>query len=261
MSAQLETAYRKQRDRLAATISAATARAFTQLYADPKAAIRTVVPIVETGQQISVSLVDAYMAAKTLQATGQGTVLGLDPARYTITALRNGVPAIDVYGRPFTVLDAARNAADPSQALTGAQAALDKLVRTDLQLAQTHSARDWMTEQAKTATAETRIVGWRRVTDGDPCALCAAAATRTYHTGDLMPIHEHCSCTVEPLWGEHAVASVGTTVRVEIDPELGPRLMADGWSSVGPRIKPHERDEHTPLESIPLGTLDVGALI
>lgn len=248
MTVQLDVAYRTQRDRLAATVTAAAAHVFARLApVNQTSAIQTVVPLVEHGQQITVSLVDAYMAAKALAATKQGTVLGLDPARYTISALRNGADAIDVYRRAFN------GPADQQPA------ALDKLVRTDLQLAQTHSARDWMTEQAKTATDETRIVGWRRVTDGDPCALCAQAATRTYYTGDLMPIHEHCSCTVEPLWGQHDVASVGTTVRVELDPELGPRLMADTWSSVGPRIKP--RDELTPLETISLGTLDVGPLV
>lgn len=253
MSAQLDIAYRAQRSRLSATVAAAAARAFTTLYSDPKATIQTVVPIVQSGQRLGVSLVDAYMAAKTLEATGQGSVIGLDAARYTIAALRNGVPADDVYSRPFNGF----SGGDRQKALVGAHAALDKLVRTDLQLAQTHSARDWMTEQAKTATDETRIVGWRRVTDGDPCALCAAAATRTYRTADLMPIHEHCGCHVEPLWGEHAVGSVGTTVRVEIDPELGPRLMADTWSSVGPRIKP---DEHT-SPTIDLGSLDIAPVL
>jgi hypothetical protein len=51
-----------------------------------------------------------------------------------------------------------------------------------------------------------------------------------------MPIHEHCTCGVQPLYGTEPVASVGTTVRVEHDPELGPRLMADNWTPVGPRI-------------------------
>jgi hypothetical protein len=194
VTVQLDDAYRTQRDRLAATVTAATARVFARLApVDQSAAIQTVVPLVEHGQQMTVSLVDAYMAAKLLAATKQGTVLGLDPARYTISALRNGAAPSTSTRRAFN---------GDAEQLSSA-AALDKLVRTDLQLAQTHSARDWMTEQAKTATDETRIVGWRRVTDGDPCALCAAASTRTYRTNDLMPIHEHCSCTVEPLWGDH----------------------------------------------------------
>ena len=68
------------------------------------------------------------------------------------------------------------------------------------------------------------------------CALCEAAATRTYRIADLLPIHEHCTCGVLPLYGTEPVPSVGTAVRVEDDPELGPRLMADNWSNVGPRL-------------------------
>jgi hypothetical protein len=257
MSAPLEVAYRAQRNRVTRLVTAAASHALTQFSSERAAAIASVIPVVEAGQRHTVALVDAYMAAKTLDAIGAGTVVGLNPAKYTITALRNGAAAADVYGRVFNGFQPGK---DPQQALSEAHATLDKLARTDLQLAQTHSARDWMNEQAKTATDEARIVGWRRVTDGDPCALCAAAATRTYRTADLMPIHEHCECGVEPLWGEHAVASVGTTVRVEIDPEIGPRLMADTWSPVGPRINPNE-DDRTPLESIPLGSLDVGTLV
>lgn len=228
---ELDAAYRARRLALNALVTATVARAFA-LQRSPK----MVIPIVEAGQRHTVALVDAYMAAKLIQATGQGTVLGLDPSRYTTHALRK-VAAEAVYGRALTVLEAL-NRTDQERALVGAQAAIEKLVRTDLQLAQTHAARDWMTEHDAKATDETRIVGYRRVLTGPGphCGLCTAAASRTYRISDLMPIHEHCGCTVEPLWGEHDVAAVGTTVRVEIDPELGPRLMAEDWSSVGPRL-------------------------
>ena len=96
-------------------------------------------------------------------------------------------------------------------------------------MAQTNSARDWMQD-------EVTIVGWRRILNLPSCELCTIAATRTYRKSDLAGIHEHCDCTVSPLFGTEPVASVGTTVRVEMDPEIGARLMADSWSSVGPRL-------------------------
>lgn len=228
-------AYRSQRLRLAATVSAAAARLLAYLSGDQAAAIAAIVPVVEAGQRHTVSLVDAYMAAKTLQATGAGTVIGLDPALYTISELRNGVAADIVYQRAFNTL-ISPDATDVGVAR--AFNALDKLVRTDLQLTQTHAARDWMTQDTLTATSELRIVGYRRVLTGPGphCALCEAASTRTYRVSDLMPIHEHCGCTVEPIYGTQPVASTGTTVRVENDPEIGPRLMADNWSDVGPRL-------------------------
>lgn len=227
----LDVAYQAQRVRLSVAVTAAAAAVWARAYHDRAQAVAQMVQIVAAGQRHVVALVDAYMAAKTLQATGAGSVKGLDPALYTIAALR-GVAADVVYGRPFGALGAAlaRGEEQPQAAASGLAAA-EKLAATDLQLAQTHSAKDWM-------AAEATIVGYRRLLTGPGphCALCELASTRTYRKADLLPIHEHCGCTVEPLWGTHAVASVGTVVRVEHDPELGPRLMATDWSPVGPRL-------------------------
>jgi len=228
-STPLDHAYQVQRQRLSQAVTAAAAAIWARSYGDRVQAVNQSVQIVTAGQRHVVALVDSYFALKMAAATGAGAVKGLDPARYTIEALRR-VPADVVYARPFGALGAAFNAgADNAQAVDSGLSALTKLASTDLQLAQTHSASDWM-------QGESTIVGWRRVTDGNPCELCGLAATRTYRKEDLMPIHEHCGCTVEPLWGTHAVASVGTVVTVENDPELGPRLMAASWSPVGPRL-------------------------
>lgn len=227
----LDVAYQTHRLRLASTVAASAAAQWAATRANRPQSIQRVVQAVEAGQAHTVRLVDAYMTAKTLQVTGAGVLKGLDPALYTTTSLR-GVPATTVYSRPFGALHAlTADGAHPADAERAALASLDKLVRTDLQLAQTTAARDWM-------AAEPTIIGYRRVLSGPGphCALCTAAATRTYRKSDLMPIHEHCTCAVEPLWGTAHVASIGTTVRVELDPELGPRLMADDWSPVGPRI-------------------------
>lgn len=178
------------------------------------------------------------MTAKTLHATDRRVQITLDPARYTTAAIRQ-VAADAVYGRPFGAYGAfVKDGAHPADALRAATASATKLAATDLQLAQTHAARDWMSAALEGATDELRIVGYRRVLTGPGphCDLCTAASTRTYRVSDLMPIHEHCGCTVEPLYGTEPVASIGTTVRVEDDPEIGPRLLADSWSDVGPRL-------------------------
>lgn len=229
-----DRAYLRRRLALANAVVAAAKRALTLLSRDEQAALQAIIGTVEAGQQQAVTLVDAYMAAKMLQATGTGTVLGLDPANYTISAIR-GVPAVDVYRRAFNTL--ALRSPQPD-GLARAQGALDKLVRTDLQLAQTHAARDWMTQQAENAHGDLRVVGYKRVLTGagPHCRLCELAATRVYHVRDLMPIHEHCGCTVEPVWGRHDISSISAAVRVEIDPELGPRLMAEQWSPVGATV-------------------------
>lgn len=172
------------------------------------------------------------MVAKAMEDGVNLRRVGLDPASYTTTILR-GIEAATVYGRPFGAYGAFLNEGQSQEAaIRAAKSAVSKLAATDLQLAQTHAARDVM-------VAEPRIVGYRRVLSGPGphCKLCELASTRTYKTSDLAAIHEHCTCGVQPLFGTEAVASLGTTVRIDDDPELGPRLMADTWSPVGPRIQ------------------------
>lgn len=241
----LDTAYQAQRIRLTATVTAATASAWAQHYKDRNATIQRVVGIVTAGQAHTVRLVDSYMTAKAVQATGSGTLKHLDPKRY-ITDILRGLPAAEVYSRPFGAYGSfLKDGAHPKEALRAAQSSVSKLAATDLQLAQTHSARDWMQHDV---TEGLRIVGYRRVLSGPGphCSLCTAASTRTYKISDLLPIHEHCTCTAEPLWGTEPVPSIGTTVRVDVDPELGPRLMADDWTPVGPRLNLDE--EHPALD-------------
>lgn len=223
--APVDAAYRTQRLRLISTVNAATASVWAQGFRDRERVIQEVLRIVHAGQAQTVALVDAYMAVK-----AQAPVRGLAPDAYTVALLR-GVPAEEVYGRPFGALGAhLAGGTEFGAAFQSGRDSLGRLVRTDLQLAQTHSARDWM-------AGEDRVVGYRRVLGGGKnCSLCVSASTRTYRKEDLMPIHEHCSCSVEPVFGVEPVASVGTSVRVETDPELGPRLMAESWSQTGPRL-------------------------
>lgn len=70
---------------------------------------------------------------------------------------------------------------------------------------------------AGTADRDRRAVGWRRVTDGDPCAFCAMLATRgvigqgtLYSSGATAgdeayggsEYHKKCGCTAEIVYGE-----------------------------------------------------------
>lgn len=58
---------------------------------------------------------------------------------------------------------------------------------------------------AATAGRDRRAVGWRRVTDGNPCAFCAMLASRgpVYRdaaAADGIQYHSHCGCTAEPAY-------------------------------------------------------------
>lgn len=58
---------------------------------------------------------------------------------------------------------------------------------------------------AATAGRDRKAVGWRRVTDGNPCAFCAMLASRgpVYRdaaAADGLQYHAHCGCTAEPAY-------------------------------------------------------------
>mgnify|MGYP006982268730 FL=1 len=58
---------------------------------------------------------------------------------------------------------------------------------------------------AATAGRDRRAVGWRRVTDGNPCAFCAMLASRgpVYRdaaAADGIQYHSYCGCTAEPAY-------------------------------------------------------------
>lgn len=73
------------------------------------------------------------------------------------------------------------------------------------------------------------IVGYRRVYDGG-CKYCLEAAQLMYHSGNLMPLHEHCGCGIAPVYSDDPFASRGFHPEGsgEPDPELGMRLDQTG---------------------------------
>jgi len=225
VTAELDAVYRSQRLRLTGTVAAAAASAWSSVYRDRERAVATLVPLVEAGQAQTVALVSGYMTAKATAAGERVATRGLERELYTIAALR-GLAAEKVYERPFGALAGQlAQGAEFAQAFASSRASLNRLVRTDLQLAQTHAARDWM-------AGEERVVGYRRVLGpGKNCPLCISASTRTYFKAELLPIHERCRCSVSPLFGSAPVASVGTKVRVVDDPELGARLLEESWAA------------------------------
>lgn len=66
---------------------------------------------------------------------------------------------------------------------------------------------------ARGAQSDRRAIGWRRVTDGNPCAFCALLAGRgpvykarnvSVVRGDSLRYHGHCGCTAEVVYGTWA---------------------------------------------------------
>ncbi len=58
------------------------------------------------------------------------------------------------------------------------------------------------------STANVKVTRFRRVVrpelskSGQVCGLCLVASHNTYESGELMPIHQGCNCTVMPIIGE-----------------------------------------------------------
>lgn len=82
---------------------------------------------------------------------------------------------------------------------------------TDLELATTHAAREFMAE-------EPRIRFFRRVLTGaESCGLCVIASTQRYHKADLLPIHPNCDCVIAPIYGDQDPGRVINSKRVTDD--------------------------------------------
>jgi hypothetical protein len=209
--------------------------------ADIAALVGQLVPFMAGARQHTATLTDAYLAAVAARALDRPAAPVGVPADVVDEENLRGVDAETVYTRAgVTVWTALANGDDIEQAASSGLSRLQAMLATDLQLAMTHSARYVM-------TASPHVVGYERVTDGHCCDLCELAADRVYHKADLLPIHAHCSCTVEPLFqtgsavrvpvsttGETSGQDDGDRPIVHMHGEIGPVLAVRGQHFTGP---------------------------
>jgi hypothetical protein len=114
--------------------------------------------------------------------------------------------------------------ATPQEATDRGALRVVALVAAGLQLAHTHSARHVMRAR--------HVKRYRRSARATACRLCSLAASQTYDSDDLMPIHDGCACLVVPVWGNAALPGESSTadeayeddVAVRDHGELGPIL-------------------------------------
>jgi hypothetical protein len=190
----LDLAYQRQLIGLRRATSARVATVFTSLgdWSDDAVFVERAVPIAHTGARAAVALTDAYLA----RSAGIGA-LGVNP-QSVVGSLRNGADPAEVYRRPLTQLwNDLSNGKPFPDALAGATTRASTIAETDVGLAARDAVVEWAAEAESRNAA--KIYGWERVTDGDACTFCLLASTQRYTTDQLMPMHDHCFCSVAPL--------------------------------------------------------------
>ncbi len=168
--------------------------------------VQVVVPIIGSAQATAVAATRAYLGA----AIGEQVDVDVDRALAT-----RGVDPAEVYRRPVVVARTAlAEGRSWAEAMRLAGDRVVQLAETDVALAARDASRQVL-------QGSSRVVGYRRVTDGQACPLCNLAATQRYHVEQLMPIHGRCGCTVAPIVG---AADPGRI----IDRQALAKLKADG---------------------------------
>lgn len=154
---------------------------------------KAALPVLIAGQRQVASLTTTYLERLYRDIANESSRVALDFNRVTGTALR-GVDPSTVYERPFTTVWTSLSNGEPFDlALEHGTNRLESLIKTDLQLARTHTAREVTVDQPG---VEFTI----RVPIGEyNCALCLVAATQRYRKQNLLPIHPGCDCLVKTV--------------------------------------------------------------
>jgi len=143
----LDKAYTAQRRGLATAVANGVAMAWiARKEGDDQSFLKPAIQLVEGGMRHTVSMVDAYFTHKANLAAGRiiHGVKGMSDHDSTIQALR-GVPAEEVYSRVFGKFFFQLGDGVPqAQAEEAARKYAYKLASTDMQLAQTHAAKEWI---------------------------------------------------------------------------------------------------------------------
>jgi hypothetical protein len=193
------TATASLRDRLAAYMEVVWRGLGIYRNAQAATFAREVVPVVQAAQVQMSSLTSGYLANAQSYTLGiPAQVVAVDPREVSGAVLRNGVPPVEVYERPFHQVwrDLSQGTPVDKAVEAGMRSAVSSAL-TDVQLAKTHTAQKVIDRTKITA----KPYWYKRVLEGPAsCGLCVVASTQAYHVGTLLPIHPGCDCDVEPQW-------------------------------------------------------------
>ncbi|MGW6948974.1 hypothetical protein ACWGHD_18870 [Streptomyces xanthophaeus] len=166
-------------------------------------------PVILAGQRQVATLTTSYLERLYREITDEESRGDLDLDRVTGRALRDVDPE-EVYERPFkTVWHALSEDVAFDAALAQGAHRLETIVKTDLQLARTHTVREVTADQEGVEYTVRELQG-----EYD-CALCMIAATQRYHKRDLAPIHPGCDCLVKTVRADYDPGQVIDEERLE----------------------------------------------
>jgi hypothetical protein len=165
--------------------------------ADARRFQRTALPLILAGERQVATLTASYLEQLYKDVDAHGPRVRLDLDTVTGRALR-GVDPVDVYERPFKELRAALgDDVSLDEAVKRGARRLETLVKTDLQLARTHTVREVSADMPRFEYTVRELQG-----EYD-CALCMIASTQRYHKRNLAPIHPGCDCLVKTVTADY----------------------------------------------------------
>lgn len=143
--------------------------------------------------------------------------VSIQPSIPEVAALvRPSVTPAQVYARPsITARVAIASGKNFAQAMAEARTRATVLAHTDVSLSYRQAA------VSHAESPRSRIVGWRRLPDGNACRFCLLLGTKRYRVKELMPIHNRCNCSVMPIIGSRDPGNV-------IDSDLLKKLKTEG---------------------------------
>jgi hypothetical protein len=158
---------------------------------------RQALPLILAGERQIANLTASYLEQLYRDVSPSAPRVSLDLDTVTGEALRGAAPA-DVYKRPFKqVWTALSEDASFDDALDQGGHRLETLIKTDLQLARTHTVREVSADMPKFAYTVRELYGEH------DCALCIVASTQRYLKKDLAPIHPGCDCIVKTVEADY----------------------------------------------------------
>lgn len=203
LAAQAAAAQAQLQAQLVAALASIWAGVAASANFDAAAAARFVAALlpISLGAQRTVA---AQVVARFNQMARPPEPVAVNPETVTGEALR-GVDPVRVYERPFKEVKWRLSQGKTlGEALAAGQRRAESIVRTDFQLARTHTSRAVAQQynQRPTPGRHGKVVGYRRVLGSNPnhCALCILASTQGYNVENLMPIHPGCGCTVDYIF-------------------------------------------------------------